>query len=423
MRAHEPPEATHLRRVEDAWIEHSRLWAHELIAVPPVGMTETFTTGHSAAEDRIYSFSDRAGRSLSLVPDSLTAIMAHLARGGATQRRVCFSCPVFRYRHSRRRYFHQLGAMTLSTGGATLNPYAEMRHVEELLTMALKFITPFFQVRVTLSDIGLWRSALLATVAQERLPWVLHSLAALPPQQRAAWLADIIRSPSAARLAEIIAEESAFLPSSRAADRVLASLTVDARTRAGRLLAMGTRVHAAGTAIVSIDLGELHASEHHDGFAFQILAVSDERRISDGGAYSEFASQMFARTVSLYSVAFGLEEIASRVVQKPQALADISFQVSATSEAIAFAAQLSGDLRDRGIRVLDGDVGRALGKELARVRGAGIPFSVVIGDREVETRRLRIHTSDGVRVHDVDAAVLGDWLGQLVARDPRGLGH
>jgi histidyl-tRNA synthetase len=113
-----PPESRAWRRVLQAWEELCERYGYELALTPIFEATEVFERGVGGETDivqkQMYTFSDRAGRSLTLRPEATASIVrAYLERGPSGVMKVATAGPFFRYERPQRgrgRQFYQLDA-------------------------------------------------------------------------------------------------------------------------------------------------------------------------------------------------------------------------------------------------------------------------------------------------------------------------
>jgi histidyl-tRNA synthetase len=75
----DPTRTAVYQTLQQEWFNASSLAGYQPVSIPPVGFADTFTTGHHAAGQKLYQFTDRRGRNLALVSDSLPAVL-RLAR-------------------------------------------------------------------------------------------------------------------------------------------------------------------------------------------------------------------------------------------------------------------------------------------------------------------------------------------------------
>ncbi|GAA4638653.1 hypothetical protein GCM10023196_097240 [Actinoallomurus vinaceus] len=160
----------------------------------------------------------------------------------------------------------------------------------------------------------------------------------------------------------------------------------------------------------TIDLADLHASEFHDGPAFLVRPDGQERLLGDGGSYGAFADGFLGVPTAVYSAVVGLERLAD--LSKPAASAtpaDIAVLIEPQDATILLAEDICTELRKRGIRVWDTLLSSPLRLHLRKVARLHIPYSVIIGTRELEASHVVVRGRDGIHI-PVQQAELAAWL-------------
>jgi histidyl-tRNA synthetase len=116
-----PPESEHKRWVEDAFGHLANVYGFRLVETPLFEHSEVFVKSSGEASDvvtkEMYSFADKAGRSLTLRPEGTPGVVrAALESSLRLPCRLYYAGPYFRYsrpQKGRYRQFHQLGAEAL----------------------------------------------------------------------------------------------------------------------------------------------------------------------------------------------------------------------------------------------------------------------------------------------------------------------
>ena len=112
-----PPESGRWRRVLRAFDALAERYGYGLALTPVFEATELFARGVGEETEivskQMYSFTDKAGRSLTLRPEATASVMrAYLQEGRTGVLKCAYSGPMFRYEQpqaGRRRQFHQVG--------------------------------------------------------------------------------------------------------------------------------------------------------------------------------------------------------------------------------------------------------------------------------------------------------------------------
>jgi histidyl-tRNA synthetase len=165
-----PPESRrwrHLLRSFDDWAER---YGYDLVLTPLFEATELFSRGvgedTEVVEKQMYTFTDKAGRSLTLRPEQTASVVrAYLEAGRQGVFKVAYAGPQFRYERpqaGRRRQFFQLGVEYLDED----SPAADV----EVIELGYRYLDAIglADVEVQLNSIGTpasrpkYRQALLA---------------------------------------------------------------------------------------------------------------------------------------------------------------------------------------------------------------------------------------------------------------------
>jgi len=161
----------------------------------------------------------------------------------------------------------------------------------------------------------------------------------------------------------------------------------------------------------SVDLGELHASEFHDGPSF-VIRHPQGQLLGDGGCYGRFASTFMASPTAAYAAVIGLERLVDIVPEHEQhdrPSADLAVLATPEPEVIEHADQLNATLRRSGISVWDVIITRPIRQHLRDLGDLAIPYSVLIGSRELSVDSYTVRDREG-NLHVVDQQHLADWI-------------
>lgn len=401
---YDPGTAAAYESLRRDWFNTCALAGFQQVEVPPVGFLDTFTHGHHAAGNRLYPFTDHRGRELALVSDSLPTLLRFARHRRLNAQRLSYCCPVFRYVRRPRRYFHHLGLMEVIAGSADIA--VQYRAVERLAQIMATFLTRRLPVRFTVADPGLWRDLIDAPTASAST--LLDAIRRCPVEQRPALVRSAGCTSTMLRFAEVLARDPALV-SGDAAD-VLASSTQTVRDRVARAHGLVALIRQNG-AESELNLGSLHASEFHDGPAFQIHPTRG-RQLGDGGSYGTFTTAFLGTTTSAFSAIIGLERLADLAGQGMEsAAADVAIIAHETAATIAHADALTALLRDRQIRVWDLIRTKRLDRHLRDLSAVGVPFVVVIGDEELTSDNYVVRDCAGAH-HAVPQRDLDGWLAE-----------
>lgn len=129
-----PPESRRWARLLRAFDDLAERYAYPLVMTPMFEATELFSRGvgeeTEVVEKQMYTFADKAGRSLTLRPEATASVVrAYLQAGRQGVFKGSYSGPMFRYEQpqaGRRRQFFQVGVEYLGEG----SPDADVEVIE-----------------------------------------------------------------------------------------------------------------------------------------------------------------------------------------------------------------------------------------------------------------------------------------------------
>ena len=172
-------------------------------------------------------------------------------------------------------------------------------------------------------------------------------------------------------------------------------------------------------ATVHVDLGDLHASEFHDGPAFQIH-VDGGRPLGDGGSYGGYASTFAGADTALFAAVVGLERLADIMIASGRApsapAADVAVLAMPDASSRRHADELALALRRSGVSVWDAERDGRGTRQRRLLEAAGICWTVTIGPRDIEAGTYAIRDPRGT-VHHVSAHDVIGWLQSLLSGD------
>ncbi|MGH3888418.1 MAG: ATP phosphoribosyltransferase regulatory subunit [Pseudonocardiaceae bacterium] len=404
--------------LQQEWFDTCGLAGYQPVQVPPVGFTDTFTVGHHAAGQKLYRFPDRRGRDLTLISDSLPALLRVTHARNLPEQRLSYCCPIFRYERRPRRHFHHLGLIEVLDRP---NSLAEQRRsTARLAETIIRFLTPLLPVVFIVTDPGLWHTIAETLLPSRKTTEFLNSVRRLLPNERPAQLRQQDAPPPFVHLAERLTTNPALL------DDPGDHLTIDGlpqavhdRISACHELATVLRHHGADA---TVDLGELHASEFHDGPSLLFRPRGERRLLGDGGSYGLFADAFLGAATAVHSAVVGLERLADIITttESTRPAADIAILTHPEQATVIHADQLTTSLRSAGIAVWDLVLTKSLRQHLRDLSGLAIPYSILIGAQELNAHEYTIRNSDGIH-YAVTSHRLVQWI--LDRRPARPHGH
>jgi histidyl-tRNA synthetase len=160
----------------------------------------------------------------------------------------------------------------------------------------------------------------------------------------------------------------------------------------------------------AIDLTNLHASEFHDGPAYLLRPIHEQRLLGDGGTYGRFARAFLPATPDAFGAVVGLERLADLVAAPgPCPAATIAVLAHPETECIRHADRLADELRGRHISVWDLHISRPLPRHLRDIAELAIPYALVIGRRETAGQDYAVRDTSGT-LHNIEQKNLEVWL-------------
>jgi ATP phosphoribosyltransferase regulatory subunit HisZ len=411
----DPTRTAVYQTLQREWFNACSLAGYQPVCIPPVGFADTFTTGHHAAGQKLYQFTDRRGRNLALVSDSLPAVLRLARARNLPDQRLSYCCPIFRYERRPRRHFHHLGLMEVLDRPISLA--AQYRATLRLAQVITGFLASRVPVAFTITDPGLWHAMVAMAAPANRGADVLDSLRRLPPEQRPDQLREDGAPARLVRLAEMLAADPALAVGTDGR-RVIDALpqAFHDRIAGSRNLADVLRRHGAEA---EVDLGCLHASEFHDGPSFLLRPLSQQKLLGDGGTYGHFAQAFLGTPAAVHSAVIGLERLADQTVAGDVSTpADIAILARPEPTTIIHADRLTASLRASGIAVWDLVQTKNLEKHLRDIAALAIPHSALIGPQELSSDSYNIRDITGT-LYAVPGHELAPWLACRRARSPR----
>ena len=367
------------RRVERAmlnqWLAAAESYGYLEVGLPSLAYAKSFASGHSAAGERVYQFPDRSGRELTLVSDGFIAWVQAVCAVGSpevSEHRVSYLCPIYRYRKSRRRAFHQMGIGYLRLGAD--EPRRE--ELAELLRVVDRFAAACrAKFTVQLSHPGMWR-----TLFEMLGSWPRRPVGQLDP---VGLIEELTQLPVAGdRLAATARTGKAELSGVPGIDQTV--------TRGlGELAALAVEVEGHCPQLtVTTSLADLHAAEFYRGVSFQLFTETGFR-LGDGGDCSALAGELLGQRATCASLAFGFENVATELD-----LPDPGRRLMLATlgdEPTQLAGQLAADLRAAGWDVTVSHTVKSVARIRRAAQAVGIDKVVILGPREIRDGTVSFH--------------------------------
>jgi len=379
------PDTSHLwQYVESRWREICHLYGYREIRTPMFEETELFIRSIGEVTDivskEMYTFQDRAGRSLTLKPEGtapvVRAYLEHSLHASGGVARLYYITPIFRYERpqkGRYRQAHQLGAEIIGAA----SPIADA----ELLAMLLHF----FQT------LG---------IPEERIELHLNTIGC--PQCRPAYR-DAVQAFGREQLAHLCpsCRERIERNPLRLLDcKVPTCQSVMAQAPAiDPYLCEGCRTHFEGLLelLKRLDLPYVRDYRLVRGFdyytrtTFEVLAqgLGAQNALCGGGRYDGLVEECGGPPTPALGVAIGIErtlivlqELGAPLPEPPKPLV---FVIAIGDAARPVALQLAQQLRAGNITVDIDLEGRSPKAQMRLADRSGARYAIILGEQELST--------------------------------------
>ncbi len=391
-----PPVSRRWRWLLRLWDELTERYGYELVMTPVFELTEVFARGVGEAtevvEKQMYTFEDKAGRSLTLRPENTAGVVrAYIQDGRSGVFKGAYSGAMFRYeqpQQGRRRQFWQLGVEYIGEEAVE----ADL----EVIEVGYRYLhaAGLRDVEVLVNSIG-------------------------DPADRAAYI-DILRVYLESKRAQLSVDAQRRIATNPL--RVLDSkpdveVLADAPTPVEHLSAE-TKQHfellLAGLderrIPYVIEPGLVRGLDYYNRTVFEYVPRSYEAAqsaVGGGGRYDGLAELLGGPHVPSTGLALGLDRILAALGEQPALPALDAFVVVAAPERRPAAQQLIHQLRERGLRVDSVASDRSVKAQFRAADRRDASAVVLVGDEWdqglVKLKMLQTGEEEQVPVADVPA--------------------
>lgn len=399
-----PDEIAQWQRLERAFRERVERYGFREVRLPIVEPTALFVRSIGETTDivekEMYTFSDRAEKSLTLRPEgtasAVRAYIQHSVQGKEPVSKWYYLGPMYRRERpakGRYRQFYQAGIEAFGDAGPQLDA--------EIIDMVVGFISSLGidQVEVLINSIGgaetreKYREALLAFLEPHR--------AELCPDCQRRMDANPLRvlDCKVPRCSEITAD----------APSILRHLTDEDRAHFDGLQETLT---ALGTPY-RVDESLVRGLDYYTRTLFEVLGKGEglgaQNALLGGGRYDGMVKNLGGADVPAIGFAMGLERLLMAMPQEEPS-SHIDVFVVPQAAVRAEAAVLGRELREAGLRVETDLRGGSFKSQLRRADKMGAHVALLLGEAELESatvqlKNLRANTQDSVARDAVVAAV------------------
>lgn len=359
--------------------------AYREICTPIFEQTQLFERGIGEATDivskEMYTFSDRAQRSLTLRPEGTAGVVrAYIEHGLHSQggvQRLWYLGPMFRYERpqaGRYRQFHQLGVEVLGSADPRADAEVIAVALDILRALGLNDLTLMLNSVGDREDRSAYRQALVDYLtpykadldpdSQERLQRnPLRILDSKDPRTQA-----IVKE--APRLLDYLS------PRSRDHFEQVQSLLQD----------LGIRYQINPALVRGLDYYT------HTAFEFQDLSLGNEGTVCGGGRYDHLVEELGGPATPAIGWAMGLERLILLLRDRPLPPRNqpYLYMVTRGEAAERQGLILAQQLRHQGYTVEVDLSGSAFGKQVKRADRVGATVCLVIGESEATDRTVQV---------------------------------
>lgn len=359
--------------------------AYREICTPIFEQTHLFERGIGEATDivskEMYTFSDRAQRSLTLRPEGTAGVVrAYIEHGLHSQggvQRLWYLGPMFRYERpqaGRYRQFHQLGVEVLGSADPRADTEVIAVALDILQALGLKDLTLMLNSVGDREDRGAYRQALVDYLtpykadldpdSQDRLQRnPLRILDSKDPRTQA-----IVKE--APRLLDYLS------PQSRHHFEQVQSLLQD----------LGIRYQINPALVRGLDYYT------HTAFEFQDLSLGNEGTVCGGGRYDHLVEELGGPATPAIGWAMGIERLVLLLRDRPlpPRQEPYLYMVTRGEAAERQGLILAQQLRHQGYTVEVDLSSSAFGKQVKRADRVGATVCLVIGESEAGDRTVQV---------------------------------
>jgi len=145
---------------------------------------------------------------------------------------------------------------------------------------------------------------------------------------------------------------------------------------------------------IKIDLSLARGLDYYTGPIFEVFAEEEIGSLAGGGRYDKMIGLFLGRNIPATGISFGIERIIE--VMKNRKMIK-----QGKSKTKVFVAAVNDEVRDDVLRIVqdlrsnyissDFDVrGRKLTKQLEYVDALGIPYAIIVGEKEIKENRFKL---------------------------------
>jgi histidyl-tRNA synthetase len=373
-----PPETSRWQRVEAVSREIFGLYGYQELRLPVLERTELFARSIGADTDivakEMYTFTDRHGDSLTMRPEATAQVMRAFLENGLQKaggvKKFFTMGPMFRYERpqkGRYRQFHQINCEALGLDAPELDAEVILLLLHLLKSLGLK------QCRLLVNTLGCPECQ---KVFKERLAGFLAA--------KEGWCPDCQRRRHTNPLRVFDCKSQHCQALLAAAPLLRDCLDPACREHYTRVLALLKRF--------GVDFTEqprlVRGLDYYTRTAFEVVAVGlgAQDAVAGGGRYNGLARELGGPDLPAIGFAIGQDRLMEVLPRQEDDGPPRVFLAALGEPARDAAFGLLQEFRQAGVPAEMDFQGRSLKAQLSFAHRLGAGFTIILGDRELETQ-------------------------------------
>lgn len=379
-----PPDIYVWQRVEDAARKIFSSFGFQEMRLPLVESTQVFTRSigenTDIVEKEMYTFSDKAGRSISLRPEGTASVVRCYVENHLSQlpppQKYFYSGPMFRYERpqsGRFRQFHQIGVEAFGSG----RPETDA----EIISMLRHFL-----LRLGLEDLNFQVNSIGCAVCR---PGYRDALINYFSGRLEGLCADCVRRYDRNPLRILDCKVESCIGVRKGAPRVTDYLCDDCDRHFGTFLSLLRELGIPYT--VNPDM--VRGLDYYTRTTFEVTSgnLGAQNAVAAGGRYDMLVREFGGPDTPAIGFAVGME----RIVELVKMSSDVGFPTpqvfiaSLGETAARTSLSIADDLRKSGIWVEMSDHEASLKSQMRRADRISAGYVVIVGEEELGSGMLK----------------------------------
>lgn len=364
--------------------ESGRKIGCEVKKYTPLGYSETYQRATNAANEKVYRFPSKTGKSLMLSSDSTPSIFReYLSSGENKSKRVSFVAPLFRYRNSHSRHFTQIGYAIINEPKDSTSDI-DTKIIELGRGMIDLFESMGIKINICLNNYQALRNMLSDDFSTDELPSVLYKLQFSSTDERVRFFEESIKDSK--RKQELIKLFSMKPTQINGLEKDKNELGLPDEYLG--IYDMAKAISTISDVKIIFDPTNLHSIETLDNYALR-FTTQNGQHLGDGGEYTSYAKKYDNRISSYWSVASGVEAIERNSPFKAKIKELKKVALFNTDASAMFALKTLKQIEDCGYSVVYQGKTSKLGKAIKKLDTDYTHLSI-IGKSEEEGKSIVI---------------------------------